>query len=119
MTMRRLVSILALRGSLSEGIVWNVLMELRDVIVHEAMIGEAVKLEGLGTFTPSIDLDGTFKMTYRADKWLKGKLNVPYNFLGDIKNKDMIGKTVEDLVARWNEEHPDDLVEEPKKKDKK
>jgi len=39
------------------------------------------------------------------------RLNAPGDFRGEIGNRDMIGKTADELVARWNEEHPDDPVE--------
>jgi hypothetical protein len=117
--MYRLVRFMSARSGLNEGTIMNVLMELRDTITHHAMIGEPTKLDGLGTFTPSVDLEGAFKMNYRADKQLKALLNVPEAFVGDMENKDMIGKSVDELVDRWNEEHPDDPVEEPKDKDKK
>jgi hypothetical protein len=114
-TMQRLVRFVSSRSGLNEGIVMNVLLELRDTIAHHSMVGEAVKLDGLGTFTPSVDLAGTFKMTYRADRWLKGMLNVPHAYLGDMENKDMIGKTIDELVARWNLEHPGDPIKKSKK----
>ena len=110
-SMSRLVRFMSARSGLNEGTILNVLMELRDAIAHHAMIGEPTKLDGLGTFTPSVDISGVFKMNYRADKRLKGLLNEPHGFLGDIENKDMMGKTVDELVTRWNQEHPDDPVE--------
>lgn len=117
-SMYRLVRFMSARSSLNEGAIMNVLMELRDAIAHHALIGEPTKLDGIGTFTPSVDVAGTIKMNYRADNQLKALLNTPGAFMGDIENKDMLGKSSEDLVARWNEEHPDDPVEEPTSKDK-
>jgi hypothetical protein len=109
--MQRLVSLISRRSGLNQGVILNVLMELRDAFGYHAMVGEAVKLEGLGTFTPTIGLDGQFKMKYRMDNSLKHLLNTPGNFKGELENKEMIGKTAEELIALWNEEHPDDPVE--------
>jgi hypothetical protein len=116
--MDRLVSLISRRSGLNQGTILNVLMELRDAFVYHSKVGEAVKLDGLGTFTPTIGLEGEVKMKYRMDNWLKNLLNAPGEFKGELENKDMIGKTVEELVARWNEEHPDDKVEEKVKKEK-
>jgi len=73
--------------------------------------GRAVKLEGLGTYSPKVGLDGVFDVAHRLDKALKNRLNAPGDFRGEIGNRDMIGKTADELVARWNEEHSDDPVE--------
>ena len=73
--------------------------------------GLAVKLEELGTYTPKVGLDGVFNVAHWMDTALKNRLNTPGEFRGEIENRDMIGKTVDDLVVRWNEEHPDDPVE--------
>ena len=73
--------------------------------------GRAVKLEGLGTYTPKVGLDGVFDVAHRLDKALKNRLNAPGDFRGEIGNRDMIGKTADELVARWDEEHPGAPVE--------
>jgi hypothetical protein len=57
-----------------------------------------------------VGLDGTFDVSHRTDAALKNRLNTPQAFQGDIVNRDMIGQTAHDLVARWNQEHPDDPV---------
>jgi hypothetical protein len=74
------------------------------------LAGRAVKLEGLGTYTPKVGLDGRFDVAHRTDSALKKRLNAPGAFSGDIVNRDMIGETSDDLVARWDEEHPGDPV---------
>jgi hypothetical protein len=32
------------------------------------------------------------------------------DFRGDIRNKEMIGKSSREFIARWNKEHPEDPV---------
>lgn len=105
-----LVDLIAARTGLNEGDVRQVLLELRDAVIFFNRQGQPVKLEGLGTYTPSIKLDGTFGVGRRADTALTRALNVPGEFRGDIKNREHIGKTSEDLVALWNEAHPDDPI---------
>jgi len=56
-------------------------------------------------------LDGVFNVAHWLDTALKNRLNTPGEFRGEIETRDMIGKTADDLVVRWNEEHPDDPVE--------
>jgi hypothetical protein len=85
--------------------------ELRDQIIEITRSGLAVKIEGLGTWSPNIGMDGSFDLQYRADTALIHGLNVPGTFTGTIRNREFIGKTADELVARWNTEHPTDQVE--------
>ena len=82
-----------------------------DAILYFACQGQAAKVEGLGTFTPSLKADGAFQLNFRADVGLKQLLN-NNEFWGRIDNKRNTGKRGDELVALWNEAHPDDLVEE-------
>ena len=84
--------------------------ELRDQIVEFCRAGRAVKVEGLGTWTPNIGLDGSLDIQYRADTALVNGLNVPGVFSGTIINRENIGKTGDELVEMWNNEHPEDPV---------
>jgi hypothetical protein len=84
--------------------------ELRDQIIEFCCAGRAVKVEGLGTWTPNISLDGKLDIQYRADNALVKGLNVPGVFTGKILNRENIGKTGDDLVAMWNEANPEDQV---------
>lgn len=118
-SMNQLVLYLAGRTGWNEGAVQFMLTELRDALVFFGGAGHAVKMEGIGTFRPTLQLDGTVKMTYLPDKHIKNKLNDSDGFSAEVKNKDMIGKTMEELILRWDEEHPGDPVEEPGKKDNK
>jgi hypothetical protein len=109
--MDELIDLIAARTGLNEGEIRQVLLEMRDSVLFYNLQGRAVKLEGLGTYTPVIQLDGDFKVGHRADVALKKGLNAPGEFRGDIENSENIGKTGDDLVAMWNEDHPDDPVE--------
>ena len=106
-----LVEFIARSTGLNESGVRQVLLELRDTVLFFTLRGQPVKLEGLGTYTPKISLDGTLGIGHRADVALKHGLNQPGAFKGEIENRENIGKTSDDLIAMWNEAHPDDPVE--------
>jgi hypothetical protein len=82
--------------------------EVRDQIIQFCRAGRAVKVDGLGIWTPTIGLDGTFDIMYRPDPAFTYNLNVPGVFTGTILNHENIGKTSDELVSAWNEEHPED-----------
>jgi hypothetical protein len=98
------------RTGLNEGSVELVLKELRDAIIFFNRSGRPVRIEGLGSYTPDIDLDGSFVSLYRADTTLKDRLNARNFFSGTIQRRENVGKTVAELVAMWNRDHPDDPV---------
>ena len=96
--------------SLVEGTVDQAIKETRDQIVEFCRGGRAVKVDGLGIFTPTIDLDGTLAISFRADSAMNYGINVPGTFTGRIANRENIGKTSDELVAKWNTDNPDDQV---------
>ena len=105
-----LVDFIARSTGLNESGVRQVLLELRDATIFFNSQGQGVKLEGLGTYSPSIDLNGTIKIGHRADSSLKNALNAQGAFKGTIENRDAIGKTSDELVAQWNADNPSDPV---------
>lgn len=108
---QELVRQLARATGLNEGSADLVIKELRDIIIENLRAGRGVKVEGLGTWLPNIDLAGIFDVQYRMDSFLKSALNVVGIFTGTIINRENIGRTSDELVARWNAEHPDDPVQ--------
>ncbi|MCI0550141.1 MAG: hypothetical protein L0287_04230 [Anaerolineae bacterium] len=96
---------------LVEGSADQAVKELRDHIIEFVRSGRSVKVEGLGTWTPNITLDGSLDIQYRPDTALTNGLNVPGTFTGTIINRENIGKTADDLVTMWNTENPTDLVD--------
>ena len=109
---RHLVEDMSRSTSLNEGTIRFVMYELRDALLKAHRTGQAVKIEGLGTFTPTIRLDGSLDILFRPDPDMLRQLNDPTKFYAKILNKANIGKLADELVAQWNEEHPDDPVEE-------
>ncbi len=96
--------------SLVEGTVDQTIKEVRDQVIEYCRAGRAVKIEGLGIWTPTIALDGTLDIQYRPDPVFSYQLNIPGIFTGTISNRENIGKTSDELIQRWNTDHPDDLV---------
>ncbi len=58
---------IARRTGLNESGVRQVLLERRDAVSACKRQGRAVKLAGLDTYTPAIDVDGVYKVSQRAD----------------------------------------------------
>ena len=105
-----LVDFIARSTGLNESGVRQVLLELRDAAIFFNRQGRSVKFEGLGTYGPSIDLNGKLRISHRADSALPKALNAGGAYRGDIVNKDNIGKTSDELVVMWNADNPGDLV---------
>lgn len=110
-SMKEVVTFIAGRTGLNRGDILQVLNQFRETIVFFALAGRGVKLQDFATFTPKINMEGVISLTQRLDPAIKADLNAPKAFEGEILNRDMIGKTIDDVIARWNEENPDDLVE--------
>jgi hypothetical protein len=106
--MAELARYLADRTGLHETQVRYVLGELKAGVLNFNRAGRAVRLEGLGTFAPGIELDGKIHINHRPDITLTYALNTPGFFEGEIIHSENIGKEMADLVALWNEDHPTD-----------
>jgi hypothetical protein len=102
--MRDIVELMQRRTGLGEGEIWQVLMELRDTLVYFAHNGQATKVPGMGTFTPTLRADGDFHLNFRPAVALKQALNSG-NFYGSLNNKKNRGKSADELIALWNELH--------------
>ena len=98
--------------SLVEGVVSLTMSELKFRLIGYLRAGSAVKVDGIGIWTPTISLDGTLSIHYRPDMAFDYELNLPGGFSGTILNRENIGKSADDLIARWKEFHSDDPVSE-------
>lgn len=101
---------LADRTGLHPSQVRYVLDELHAGALNFTRTGRKVRLAGLGTFSPTIDLDGTINVNHRLDQSLRVALNTPGVYEGDIVNRQNIGKSMDDLTTLWNESHPLDPI---------
>lgn len=113
--MSMLTQAIAARTSFNTGAVLNMLYEFKEVLIEYALSGFPVRLEGLGIFSPTVNKDGEFDLNYRTDVYLKSELNKRRAYRGEMKNRDMIGKSMDDMIERWNREHPDDMIKRDKK----
>jgi hypothetical protein len=98
------------RSSLNRGEIEGILREFNEALIFFSKMGQSVKLEGVGIFTPTIDLDGTLDMGFRLDTSVDGALNETGAFSGEIINRENIGSSSADLKALWNADHPEDLI---------
>jgi hypothetical protein len=98
--------------TLSRGVIRNVVAQLQEALIDNFHEGRAVKFEGLGTFTPTIRMDGSLDVLFRPEPDMLRQLNDRTRFKAKILNRSSIGKSADDLIAQWNAEHPEDPVEE-------
>lgn len=108
--MKEVIEYISDRTGLHKGDIQRALSELSSTVKFFNKRGEGVKLEGLGIYQPSIDLEGKYSIRHIEDVELDAALNIKGAYSGEIENKENIGKKSEDLVALWNKEHPDDPV---------
>ena len=108
--MPTLVRFIAATTGLNEGSITQVLLELRDSVAYHNALGQAVKLPGLGTFTPTVLLDGTYKVSIRPDPFLTHQLNGEGVSREKIANREHIGKSLAELIDLWNADHPEDPI---------
>jgi len=98
------------RTSLNRGEIENVLRELDENMADALSTGRPVKLNGIGTLTPVIRLNGEFSVNVRVDRELIKDLNKPGRFTGGLRNRPNIGRSADELIQGWNANHPDDPV---------
>ena len=107
---KSLVEYIADRTGLNKGDIQIALSEFSSAIQFYNKQGQGVKLEGLGTYLPKINLKGRLSVSHRLDREISTKLNTPGEFTGEIVNRENIGKTGDELVDLWNTDNPSDLV---------
>ena len=108
--LKDVVNMISARTGLNKGELQNALSELSEVVQFYNKQGKGVKLDGLGTYLPTINTKGKFSISHRLDKEIENALNTPGAYSGEIINRENIGKTTAELVALWNEAHPEDPV---------
>jgi hypothetical protein len=108
---RELAQWISMRTGLNENQVVLVLQELKEAILYFNRMGLAVKLPGLGGFSPSINRDGQYRINLRIDRGLRKGMNVEDGYSGPIENRQNIGLDNEALKARWDGEFPDDPLQ--------
>lgn len=102
---------LAGRSGLTRGQVLIVLMEMSAAVSYFNRGGSAVKLPGLGLFTPIIRGNGQLRIGYRPDPALKREMNADSAYRGDMRNRENIGLDAAGFKALWDAEFPGDPVD--------
>jgi nucleoid DNA-binding protein len=102
---------MAMRTGLNKSEVMMVLQEMSEAILYFNNQGTPVKLLGVGTFSPSIDREGAFKINLRADTALRNGINAPGAYSGQVRNKDRVGLDDAGYKELWDADHPDDPLE--------
>lgn len=98
-------------SGLHEGMAGYVLKVLTDAMLYHFQRGRPVRVEELGIFKPQVTKEGKFTISHIPSVKLRAEMNKSDWFEGDMKNRDMIGAGIDDLIARWNADHPDDPIE--------
>jgi len=100
-----------MRTGLNKSEVMMVLQETNDAVLYFNSQGTPIKLPGVGTFTPSVDREGTFKINFRADMDLKKRINAGGAYTGTVLNKNRIGLDNAGYKELWDADHADDPLE--------
>lgn len=109
---RRFMDLLTQRTTLSTGVVKNVQESEVETLIGLLKEGRSVHT-GVAIFRPTIDSQGNLSISVRVDKRITSALNVPGSFTGKVNNNANIGKTTDEIISMWNEEHPEDLISLP------
>ena len=106
MTGRELIKNIVNATNQSRGSVLAVLAEL-DVQIETALqSGRIVQLPNGTHYMPTAKSDGTVDIDVRVNPELVRNVNA--DFHGKWKNAENIGKSEADILALWNQTHPED-----------
>ena len=106
---RRFMELITQRTTLSTGVVKNVQESEVETLIGLLKEGRSVHT-GVAIFRPTIDAQGNLSISVRVDKRITSALNVPGAFTGKVNNSPNIGKSTEEMVQLWNQDHPDDMI---------
>ena len=107
---RELLRLLTQRTGLHKSEIKMVLDEIKAAIIFFNQSGRGVKIQGIGSYTPYLKLDGTIRVAYRPDPDIRFEVNNTRDVNLEILNKENIGKSIDDFIEMWNLEHPDDPI---------
>jgi hypothetical protein len=106
---KRFMELITQRTTLSAGVVKNVQESEVETLIGLLKEGRSVRT-GIAIFRPTIDAKGNLSVSVRVDKRITAALNIPGAFSGKVNNSANIGKTSDEIVQLWNEEHPEDPI---------
>jgi hypothetical protein len=108
----QITSLLASRTSLNKSEINMMIEELAEAILYFNAQGTPVKLNRIGTFSPTIDRNGAYKIKIRPDRALWKSINRADEFSGEVQHRRNIGLDNSGYKAQWDALHPDDPLEE-------
>ena len=94
----------------SRGSILAVLAELDTATEKGLKAGRTVKYPNGTTIRPIGKKDGTIKVSVKMNRRIPR--NVNSDFRGQWINAANIGKSEDEMIAQWNELHPDDPIED-------
>ena len=106
---KRFMELITQRTTLSAGVVKNVQESEVETLIGLLKEGRSVHT-GVAIFRPTIDAQGNLSISVRVDKRITAALNVPGAFTGKVNNNTNIGKSTDEIVQLWNENHPEDMI---------
>jgi hypothetical protein len=109
MTSEELIENIVAVTNQSRGSVLAVLSELDVQIESGLKAGRIVKLPNGTHYEPTGKKDGSINIDVRVNPDLDKQVNT--GFRGQWLNSANIGKSEEEIIALWNEAHPEDPVE--------
>ena len=102
---------MAMRTGINKSEVMMVLQEMNEAILYFNGQGTPMKLPGVGTFSPGISREGTFRINFRADTSLKKGINAPNGYTGRMANKGRVGLDNAGYKELWDADHADDPLD--------
>jgi hypothetical protein len=109
MTGEAVIEELVLYTNQSRGSVIGLLAELDGVIERALTEGHIVQLPNGMHFRPTMQRDGTIDVCVRINPDVLQRINA--RFRGRVRNAANMGKSEAEVIALWDEDHPDDPVE--------
>jgi len=86
------------------------LLNVREILAA-LQAGETVKIDGLLTLSPNMKVGGEVDLSLRGNREAVASLNNPRLWTASkVSNHANLTKSSDELVAEWNEAHPDDPV---------
>ncbi|MBC8285834.1 MAG: hypothetical protein H8E42_00015 [Nitrospinae bacterium] len=110
MTKEEIIENIVAATNQSKGSVLAVLSEL-DVQTEAGLkAGRIVQLPNRTHYEPIGKSDGSVKIGVRVSPELEKKVNT--SFRGVWKNRENAGKTEAEMIELWNQDHPEDLIDD-------
>lgn len=109
MTAEEIIENIIAATNQSRGSVLAMLAELDVQIESGLKSGRIVRLPNGTHFEPIGKKDGSISIGVRVNPDLDKKVNA--GFRGTWVNSANIGKSEEEIMMLWNDDHPDDLIE--------